>query len=401
MATAADNALAIDALWKAVGTVLVFWMHAGFSLLEAGNIRKENINNIFFKNMLNVILTTVTWWLWGYALAFGASNTNGFIGGDGVTGYAGHHLDSAEDMIFWAFQWAFAATAVTIISGGMAERANCWGYIVLICIFQIIIYPVITCWVWNGQGWLAVNGFNDYAGSGVVHMVGGFASATGCYFLGGRKGTKERHSISHIVLGTFILWMGWYGFNAVSSDIAAPSDRLTAMKIMMNTTISASVSGVVTLFANYFFMTERKFHVHEMCNGVLAGLVGITANCAYVTSWAAFCIGAIAPLFYFAGLRILKMLDIDDAIGAFPVHGAAGVWGLIATGFFHEQKGLFYFSNFANNQTNFGWQCIGTCAIIGWTVTWTACIVLGCKAMGILRVPEDHESKGLDYHYHD
>ena len=218
----ASVATSLNMLWKIIGVALVFWMHAGFSMLEAGSIREKNVQNILFKNMLNVVFTTFFWWFFGYALAFG-DDAGGFIGGSSKTGYAGVGLESGEEWIWWAFQWAFAATAVTIISGGMAERADTVGYFFTIIWFQIIIYPVICHWVWHPEGWLAKGAndadrpwlhFYDYAGSAVVHMVGGMAAIVGCTFLGGREGGPRKScSIPNVALGTFILWMGWYGFN--------------------------------------------------------------------------------------------------------------------------------------------------------------------------------------------
>lgn len=395
----------VDVFWVIIGTILVFWMHAGFSLLEAGSIREKNVQNILFKNVLNVVVTTLTWWIWGYALAFGSTgNSKGFIGGAEAKGWAGHQLTGAMEIAFWAFQWAFAATAVTIISGGMAERANCIGYLVMIIWFQVIIYPVITHWVWSPNGWLLQRGYQDFAGSSVVHMVGGFASMIGCYFLGRRKGDLESHSIVSVVLGTFILWMGWYGFNACSTLGITGSNTQVAARVIMNTTIAASTGGI-TLLA-WFYFTRGKFLVQELMNGILVGLVSITANCNAVTSWAAFCIGLIGPVFYVAGQMFLEYMDIDDAIGAFPVHGMAGVWGIIATGFFDMTNGLFYTTVTLNPNSLqagihlIGWQFLGMFAIIAWTVILMAMCIYGLKMAGILRVDVDTEMLGLDNAYH-
>jgi len=406
-----STAESVNQLWKIIGIALVFWMHAGFSMLEAGSIREKNVQNILFKNMLNVVFTTATWWFFGYSFAFG-EDAGHFIGGSASTGYAGKNITEGKDWIFWTFQWAFAATAVTIISGGMAERANTIGYIITIIWFQMLIYPVVCHWVWGTGGWLAQGDkdvewlhFYDYAGSAVVHMVGGIAAIVGCWFLGPRTGKRKSSSIPNVALGTFILWMGWYGFNGASGDIVDvptldngtivfSSDSLnTTGRVIINTTIAASVGGIFTLL--FFFFKTGLLEVSQLCNGILVGLVAITAPCADVTDWAAFVIGMIATLFYAFGVWLLEKLDIDDAIGAFPVHGCGGIWGIIATGLFHTEYGWFY-----NKSTFIAWQIYGILAIIAWVAVMTAIIIGGLNFFGILRVSEEDEMQGLDRKYH-
>lgn len=382
------NQDALNLGWTVFGIALVFWMHAGFSMLEAGSIRLKNVQNILFKNMLNVLLTTITWWFWGYAFAFGKDNTNGYIGGSSKFGYVGLDLD---DKIKWTFQWAFAATSVTILSGGMAERANTLGYLITIVIFQLAIYPVITHWVW-GDGWLGVRNFHDFAGSAVVHAVGGVAALVGCFFLGRRNGQPRKSDVSNVVLGTFILWMGWYGFNGASGAL---SDMQEVGNVIMNTTIAASVGGLGVLAAFYFL--QGKLLVSELCNGILVGLVAITAPCNVVTDWAALTIGLVAVPFYLLGVWLLSVLDIDDAIGAFPVHGMGGIWGILASGLFSQKNGAFYFASKANI---FGVQCYGILAIVAYTAAIVAIVMFGLKKAGILRVSLENERIGMDAVYH-
>ena len=384
-----------DNLWVVISTILVFWMHAGFSLLEAGSIRAKNVQNILFKNLLNVTLTTILWWFWGYSFAFGKGNYGGFIGGHSQAGYAGVDIP-ATDYANWAFQWAFAATAVTIISGGMAERANTYGYIITIVWFQLMIYPFVAHWVWSGDGWLNKNGFVDFAGSAVVHMVGGFAALVGCAFLGPRKGNKKEmlaSDVPNIVLGTFILWMGWYGFNGGAAS------GTSLYRIVMNTTIAASVSGFFNVMFYRFY--KGRFLISEFCNGILVGLVAITANCDVVYDWAAFVIGLLAVPFYFLGQFILEKTGIDDAIGAFPVHGMGGIWGIIATGFFNfnDMKGVFYMAG--TGYTVIGWQFIGIIAIIAWVALMTSVLMVVLKFAGILRIEEGIEVEGMDRNFHE
>jgi len=394
--TTADNTNAINILWKVVSTALVFWMHAGFCLLEAGSIRHKNVTNILFKNVLNVLLTTFCWWFWGYAFAFGKTNS-GFIGGadSALDGYAGVGITTAGHFNTWLFQWAFAATSLTIVSGGMAERANSKGYLILILGFNLITYPVVCHWVWGPGGWLGGRSFQDFAGSGVVHTVGGIASLVGCAMLGPRRGKLDGHSMPLIVLGTFILWMGWFGFNGGSGDIASAADQIQVGRTLMTTTISGSVGGIGVIF--FQKLLTGKFLVGEMCNGILAGLVAITAPCNNVTDWAAFCIGLVAVFCYVGASKLLLKLGIDDAIGAFPVHGACGIWGVLATGLFDMSKGGFY-----NTSSNiFGVQCYGILAIIGWTALTTGVFLTIAKLLGVLRVSEEVEDNGLDNFYHN
>lgn len=405
--TIADNAAAIalldnsvNSFWTMFGVVLVFWMHAGFSLLEAGSIRAKNVQNILFKNLLNVMMTTLYWWFYGYAFAFGgAAGGDRFIGGK--SGYADASGDAGFDYYGWIFQWAFAATSVTIISGGMAERANSYGYILLIFWFNTIIYPVTCSWVWGTSGWLGNHGFLDFAGSAVVHAVGGCAALVGCYFLGPRKGEPEAHSPLHVVLGTFILWMGWFGFNGASGGIhgsgcgadGASDCTITVGITIMNTTLAASVGGLAVLF--FFKFVQGKWVLCEMCNGILAGLVAITAPCAYVTDWASVVIGLVGAGFYLAGKKLLDITGIDDAIGAFPVHGCGGIAGIVTLGFFHTESGWFY-----GPFSFLGWQLIGIVSICAWVMAMTAIVIVFSKWIGILRVDEDTENVGLDAAFH-
>lgn len=397
MATADTVAAELNALWKILGTILVFWMHAGFCLLEAGSIRAKNVQNILFKNMMNVTFTTILWYFWGYGFAFGTDKSNGFWGGGDSTYFAGRGMSTASDFYSWGFQWAFAATAVTIISGGMAERANSYGYMATIVFFQLMVYPPVCHWVWHSDGWLAKKGFVDFAGSAVVHMVGGFASFVGCWFLGQRKGDKKEmqaSDIPNVVLGTFILWMGWYGFNGASADISGDGGLVVSI-IVMNTTIAASTAGFFTLMWYRFY--KGRFLIGEFCNGILVGLVAITANCNAVNDWNAFLIGLIAVPFYLAGQFILEKTGIDDAIGAFPVHGCGGMWGIIACGFFNNPGGVFYM---AGNGTFLGWQFVGIIAIAAWVMGLTALFMMLLKYTGYLRIDAKTEKMGMDRSFH-
>ena len=397
-----DAEKSINQAWKVIGIVLVFWMHAGFSMLEAGSIREKNVQNILFKNILNVVATTIVWWTLGYALAFGES-WHGFIGGKSKYGFAGTELADGYgyDWTEWCFQWAFSATSLTIISGGMAERTNILGYLVTILFYQTLIYPFICHWVWNKDGWLKVGDedhdwlhFYDYAGASVVHMVGGFAALIGCKFLGPREGgLRASNSIPNVALGTFILWMGWYGFNACSGDIIGEEALNITGRVMINTTISAASAGIATVL--YYYIYDGFFFVPQLCNGILAGLVSSTAGCAYVNDWAAFIIGLVAAALYVAANELLKKYVIDDAISAFPVHGCGGLWGIISVGLFHLDHGWFY-----NKKTFIAWQIYGLLAILGWVCVITTILMVVLKYVQKLRVSMEDEDAGLDRKYH-
>ena len=240
----------VNVFWTFFGTTLVFWMHAGFSILEAGSIRAKNVQNILFKNLIVVTLTTLLWWFWGYSFAFGTDKTNGFIGGSSKETYTISRYD-ASNWSFWLFQWAFAATAITIISGAMAERIHMICFLVIVFMFNLIVYPPVAHWVWAETGWLKTRGFLDFAGSGVVHAVGGAAAFVGSIFIGRRRGVLGQSSIPLVVLGTFILWMGWFGFNGASGAIAGGTNSQTVSRVLVNTTISSSTAGLVTVILFY------------------------------------------------------------------------------------------------------------------------------------------------------
>ena len=270
-----------NTLWKCAGIVLVFWMSAGFCMLEAGSIRAKNVQNIMFKNILNVTMTGIIFYFYGYAFIYGTDGNFGFWGGSSGKGYVGSWSsegllkNDAEEMTNWTFQWTFAMTALTIISGGMAERANSFGYIMTIILFQTLIYPPIAHWAWSNQGWLNKNGFKDFAGSGVVHIVGGFVSLFGCYFLGPRKGNPKHMQaadITNVVLGTFILWMGWYGFNGASAslslEVGIEDSSLVISRVFMNMQVLAFWIFQVVLFLAIslfykFRWVEKSFMSHN------------------------------------------------------------------------------------------------------------------------------------------
>jgi len=423
MTSTADN---LDSLWFMLGGVLVFFMQAGFALLEAGSVRAKNTKNILLKNTLDACLGTAVWFAWGFALAFGADpdDPNDFIGG--TTEPSLYFLEDAHDagtLRTFFFQWAFAAAAATIVSGAVAERCNFTAYLIYTVVITGFIYPVVIYWGWSGSGWLYPstdhlegNGFLDFAGSGLVHMVGGGCGLMGAIFLGPRIGRFrdddgkvieiQGHSTVLAALGTFILWFGWYGFNGVST--LAFSNMAVAIKVCVTTTISAAFGGASS-FAIHCSI-EKVPDVAPALNGILAGLVSITAPCAFVEPWAAMFIGAIGGAVYYGSSALLKKLKIDDPLDAAPVHFFCGIWGCISVGFFGTKEnigaawglmdedaiGVFY----GGDGKCLGIQIAGVLAIIAWTCGMSGILFASLKQLGILRVRKEDEMAGLDESHH-
>ena len=389
----------IDSLWIGVAAILVFWMQAGFAMLESGSVRSKNSQNILFKNFIDVCITTILWWLFGYGMAYG---TGDFIGTDKFNTYGYTSTDYRD----WLFQWAFAGTTMTIVSGCMAERTTIHGYMILTVIMNLLIYPWIVHWTWGGD-WLFEGGFTDFAGSGIVHLTGGISGLVATLVLGKRIGRFEDnvnqnkfrpHNMPQIALGTFILWMGWYGFNGGSVLAIGGENEQSVFIVMMNTTICAVASGITVSLVNggLNFKGNNMYDLELLCNGILAGLVSITAGCDGVTDYGACIIGIIGGLIYKASSDLLQKLKIDDPIDAFPVHGMCGIWGVLAVGFFNKDNGIFY----GGNGKLLGWQIAGVLAIIGWAGLFTFLTTYGLNYFNLLRISETEERKGADISKH-
>ena len=389
----------IDSLWIGVAAILVFWMQAGFAMLESGSVRSKNSQNILFKNFIDVCITTILWWLFGYGMAYG---TGDFIGTDKFNTYGYTSTDYRD----WLFQWAFAGTTMTIVSGCMAERTTIHGYMILTVIMNLLIYPWIVHWTWGGD-WLFEGGFTDFAGSGIVHLTGGISGLVATLVLGKRIGRFEDnvnqnkfrpHNMPQIALGTFILWMGWYGFNGGSVLAIGGENEQSVFIVMMNTTICAVASGITVSLVNggLNFKGNNMYDLGLLCNGILAGLVSITAGCDGVTDYGACIIGIIGGLIYKASSDLLQKLEIDDPIDAFPVHGMCGIWGVLAVGFFNKDNGIFY----GGNGKLLGWQIAGILAIIGWAGLFTFLTTYGLNYFNLLRIYEEDEEKGADISKH-
>ena len=403
--SAADFVRGLDTVWVLVAAFLVFIMQAGFGMVEAGFVRAKNACNILAKNFLDFCIASVMFFLVGYALMFGKGNA--------LLGWTGFSLTGAENpsgislSAFWLFQAVFCGTAATIVSGGMAERMKFHAYLIYTLIVSSLVYPVIGHWAWSGQGWLAGMGFADFAGSSVVHATGGWVALIGAIMLGPRIGKFDSqgkakampgHSIPLAALGVFLLWFGWFGFNPGST--LAVGDGSLIGRIAMNTNLAAC-TGAITAMATVW-LAYGKPDLSMTMNGALAGLVAITAPCAYVSGSAALVIGAIAGVLVAGGVALLDKLGVDDPVGAAPVHGLNGVWGTLAVGIWGQQSlglgrnGLLHGGGF----TQLGVQALGTFAISLFALVTMGLVFYLIKRTVGLRVSQQEELRGLDIGEH-
>lgn len=400
---------AANALWTLLAAVLVFFMQAGFAMVEAGFTRAKNAVNIMMKNLMDFSIGSILFWVLGFGLMFGNS-AGGFIGTDGFLLSDATVGDAGEwNYTFFLFQTVFAATAATIVSGSMAERTKFTSYLLYSLVITGIIYPISGHWMWgslfNGEGWLEKLGFIDFAGSTVVHSVGGWCALAGAMVLGPRIGKYAKdgtprpiagHNIPIAALGVFILWMGWFGFNAGSTTTA----DLSIGRIAVVTNMAAAAGALTAMFAAWKLL--GKPDASMALNGVLAGLVGITAGCANVSPLSAIIIGGVAGvLVVVAVLFVDRTLKIDDPVGAFSVHGVNGVWGTIAVGLFAEKgfgdiNGLFFGGGFKL----LGIQSLGVVAVAAWSFGAAYVLFFLIKKTVGLRVSRNEELRGLDIDEH-
>ncbi|NCD05534.1 MAG: ammonium transporter [Spirochaetia bacterium] len=396
----------IDTLWVLLGAVLVFFMQAGFAMVETGFTRAKNSGNIIMKNLMDFSLGTIVFWFIGFGLMFGSfgdSPLSAFLGAPDFfvqNNYSGSYPTYA----FLIFQTVFCATAATIVSGAMAERTKFSSYCVYSVIISALIYPISGHWIWGG-GWLASLGFHDFAGSTAVHMVGGVAALIGAKMLGPRIGkfTKDGkskaipgHSLTLGALGVFILWFCWFGFNGGSTVSLTGDDTIfTASKIFVTTNLAAAAAATTTMFVTW--IKYKKPDVSMTLNGALAGLVGITAGCDAVSPIGATIIGIVCGIAVVFAIEIVeKKFKIDDPVGAFSVHGVCGALGTILTGLLAVDGGLFY----GGGTSLFLIQILGVVSVIAWvTVTMTLVFFIIKKTVG-LRVTAKEEIAGLDLEEH-
>jgi Amt family ammonium transporter len=403
----------LDYVWIILAAALVFIMQGGFAMLTAGLCRAKNVVNLMMKNLMDFTIGSLAFFAVGYAIMFGESS-RGLVG---TTGWflAGDRYDVSHYLLF-LFQVMFAATAATIVAGAVAERLKVRAYFLYSIAICALIYPVYGHWVWGG-GWLSSLpygvGHVDFAGSGVVHAVGGFMGLAGALVLGPRIGKFDRngkphaipgHSMTLAALGVFILWFGWYGFNAGSTLSAL---ELRSAVIAVNTTLAASAGAVSSLITIHAI--TKKLDVGMALNGAIAGLVGITAPCAWVEAWAAVVIGAVAGGIVVVGVLHFDRIQVDDPVGAVSVHGLNGVWGLLAVGLFADGTygvyatdgpmvtGLFY----GGGAGQLVAQGIGVLVVVTWAFgIGLALFKLLDMVLGGIRVPPQEEIEGLDIGEH-
>ncbi|MDQ0086773.1 Amt family ammonium transporter [Paenibacillus anaericanus] len=408
--------IGLNSLFVFLAAMLVFFMQAGFALLEAGTVRMKNAGHVAGKTVLTLGITVITWWAFGFGFAFGDGNsflgTTGFLfGGDGAIGSFSVFSEVGVSLnLMFLFQMAFAAVSLAIACGGMAERAKLSVYIIFGLVFTIVIYPIVAHWVWGG-GWLGNLGMQDYAGSTVVHLTGATAALAAIILLKPRLGKYNKegkpnsipgHNQVLTVLGVIILWIGWFGFN--------PGSALTPLGdgffgyVLMTTNLAAAAGGVAALLISW--MVLGKSDIPSMLNGVLAALVAITGSCAFVDAWASIVIGAIAGVLTFFTARWFERMGLDDPICAFSVHGIAGVWGAISTGLFATPElaektgvgkaGLFYGGGFEQ----LGVQVLGVIGTFAFVFVISFLVLGAMKYLMGLRVTEEEEMMGLDISEH-
>jgi ammonium transporter, Amt family len=397
-----------DIVWTVVAASLVFFMQAGFAMVETGFTRAKNAGNIMMKNLMDFCIGGVAFWAVGFGLMFGLSN--GFTGfSHFFTNFDNTGIDGQWGFTFWLFQVVFAATAATIVSGAMAERTKFVGYLVYSFFISLLIYPIFGHWAWgnlfhaqniDAGAWLAKRGFIDFAGSTVVHSIGGWAALAGAIVLGPRIGKygkdgKPRaipgHSLTLAALGVFILFLGWFGFNPGSTTAANGS----ISRIAVNTMLAGCTGALGALFTSWF-----KFKTADIgmtLNGVLAGLVAITSPCATVTTVGAVLIGLIAGVIVVFAVLFFDRIKVDDPVGAVSVHGVCGAWGTISAALFHENL-------FLGLEYNLGAQLLTQIIGVAVAFVWSfgTCFVLFKlieKTIG-LRVSAEEELEGLDLSEH-
>jgi len=389
---------------------LVMFMQAGFAILEAGSVTKKNTGIVLLKNLIDVCVGTLAWYFLGFGIAYGiADDPSKAVGSKNFA--AGGFLETdSEDALSgstlfrdWFFQWAFCATAATIVSGGVAERMALPSYVLYSIVMTGVIYPFVVYWTWSGEGWLTkgpkddgVDGYSDFAGSGIVHLVGGVGALTGAILLGPRKGRFERPDDfkpcngAMVVLGTFILWFGWYGFNCGSQlSMASEEDGVYASLVAMNSTLAASAGGITVFFLRLAQTCGKEYDMTGMCNGILAGLVAICAGVAVVEPSMAMVTGALGGIFQEIGHLLVLALKIDDPLDAFAVHGMGGICGMLTRPLF-DWTGA--------KESLFGWHLAALAAIWAWTMGWSIVIMLPLKLLKLLRISDAEETTGGDVH---
>lgn len=414
--TLLDNPTApVNMIWVLITGFLVWFMQLGFAFLGAGLIRAKNNVNYWTKSFMDFCISSLGFWAFGFALMFGGSKLfSGLDEGNSIFGYSGFFLSGesydVSTITLWFFQMVFAATACTIVAGAVAERMKITAYLAYSFILGALIYPIYGHWIWGG-GWLSTisimgaTGAKDFAGSGVVHMVGGLAALIGAAMVGPRIGKFNKdgtpnqikgHNLPFVVIGTFILFFGWFGFNP-GSTMAATDLRISV--IAVNTFLAGVTGAVIALYWNFY--RTGKMDIIAGCNGCLVGLVAVTAGCAYIAPWAAVAIGALAVPFMFVTAHIVeRVLKVDDAVGAVPVHLGGGLLGLLAVGIFADGTygGV---SGLINGDTGqLLLQLVDIAALVAWVAPTIFVTFWIIKKTTGLRASREEELQGLDVPEH-
>jgi ammonium transporter, Amt family len=399
--TVSDLSMSVDNVWVLIATCLVMFMQAGFALVEVGFTRAKNAANILMKNMMDFAVGSLAFWAIGYSIMFG-EDIAGFIGE--VTLFFGpDEIDGLPQITKLMFQTVFAATAATIVSGAMAERTRFGAYLIYSLVITLVIYPISGHWTWGG-GWLSEMGFIDFAGSTVVHSVGGWAALMGAALLGPRMGKyvngKPRaipgHNLVLGALGVFILWLGWFGFNPGSQLAASGKDNAIAIShIFATTNLAAAAGALASMLVSW--MRYKRPSLSITLNGALAGLVGITAGCAAVSLGSAAIIGAISGVVLVFSLEFIeRTLKIDDPVGAISVHGVCGALGTLLVGVFATEGGLISGGGFAQ----LGVQAVGVFSTMAWVIGTSFILFYVIKKTVGLRESKRVEEEGLDVYEH-
>lgn len=400
--------VSVDAGFVFICALFVFFMQAGFAFLEAGMIRQTGVVNSMMENFMDSAFSGIAFFATGFALALGVDNGSGLFGTTNffmsealvTEGGAVVYGEGISIFMLFFFQYAFAATAGTIATGAMAERTNFIGKIIYSFVIAGITYPIVVHWVWGG-GWLAAQGFLDFAGSTVVHLSGGMLALAGAIMLGARAGRvwgspPKPHNLALATLGTMILWLGWYGFNP-GSALSLESNGFVAL-VAVNTTLAACAGAFAAML--FAYARTGKWDLSASLNGSLAGLVGITAGCAFVAPWASLVIGGIAGIVVLLSADLFERLKIDDPAGAFHVHGTCGILGTLMVGIFGLPElganGLLY----GGGAAQLGIQALGVAAIVLWMGTTSFVLFAAIKALGVLRIPAHGTAIGIDAYEH-
>lgn len=392
-----EQIFAINTVWVALCAALIFFMEAGFALLEAGFVRAKNAMSIIAKVIIDITFGGIAFFVVGFGIAYGASN--GWFALD--FGIMERDLGlglTVSNQLFWFIQLGFAVAAISIVSGALAERMKLWAYAIMVVFFCGIMYPLVANWVWNPNGWLALRGFNDFAGSAAVHAMGGFSALAAAMVLGPRIGKYSKEGNSNTIpghnlplasIGAFILWFGWFGFNPGSSLGAVGNWELIGA-VVANTFLASAAGGIATMFYTYF--SYGKIDITMVINGILAGLVSITAGCNVVGPMSAILIGFIAGILVDVAVLFFDKMKVDDPVGAIAVHGINGLFGTLAVGFFAVEGGLF----FGGGADLLITQLMGVTVIALFSFTITFILMKVLKSTVGIRITTEEEEVGID-----